>query len=210
MRTVKMIAKTFHGLETVLAAELMSLGAKDPTLLNRAVSFQGDKEMLYSCNLNLRTALTVLLPIRNFQAKSTDELYHGAFNTDWTDFFGPDQTFSITNAIYSPYFTHSQYASLRLKDAICDHFRGHAGRRPTVDTDNPDVRINLHIFEDQITLSLDSSGDPLFKRHYRQGSAPAPLNEVQNSFSLMMCLRLLPNYPLPPPLPLPPHTMTEE
>jgi hypothetical protein len=96
------------------------------------------------------------------------------------------------NAISSAYFTHSQYASLRLKDAICDHFRGQTGRRPSVDTDNPDVCINLHFFDDQITLSLDSSGDPLFKRHYRQGSAPAPLNEVQPliSFSLMSRLHL--------------------
>ncbi len=173
-----MIAKTFHGLEPVLASELMSLGAKNVTPLNRAVSFLGDKEMLYSCNLNLRTAIAVLLPIHTFQAKSTDELYHGALNTDWTDFFGPDQTFSITNSISSSHFTHSQYASLRLKDALCDHFRDQVGRRPSVDTETPDVRINLHIFDDQITISLDSSGDPLFKRHYRQGSAPAPLNEV--------------------------------
>jgi putative N6-adenine-specific DNA methylase len=175
---VQMIAKTFHGLERVLANELSKLGASQINPLNRAVSFSGDKEMMYSCNLNLRTAISILLPINKFKAGSTDELYENALRTDWKDFFGPDNTFSISHSISSSIFNHSQYASLRLKDAICDHFRGQAGRRPSVNVEDPDVRINLHIYEDQITISLDSSGDPLFKRHYRQGSAPAPLNEV--------------------------------
>ena len=177
-RTVQMIAKTFQGLETVLASELSDLGANQITPLNRAVSFYGNKEMMYSCNLNLRTAISVLLPIEKFEANSSDELYTRALRTDWTDFFGPDNTFSISNSISSSIFTHSQFASQRLKDAICDHFRNQTGRRPSVDTKDPDIRINLHIYEDQVTLSLDSSGEPLFKRNYRQGSAPAPLNEV--------------------------------
>ncbi|MFZ5551776.1 MAG: THUMP domain-containing class I SAM-dependent RNA methyltransferase [Bacteroidota bacterium] len=173
-----MIAKTVQGLEKVLAAELENLGASEITPVKRAVTFKGNKSLLYQSNLHLRTALSVLVPVDSFEAGNPDELYEEALKTDWTSLFNPEQTFYISHSINSPHFSHSQYAALKLKDAICDQFRKSNVKRPSVDTENPDIRINLHIYGTTVTLSLDSSGEPLFKRGYRQRQATAPLNEV--------------------------------
>lgn len=177
-KKTEMIAKTVQGLEKVLAAELEKLGASEVAPLKRAVSFKGDKKLLYAANLHLRTALSVLVPIDTFKAETTDQLYEEAMKIDWSGLFGDHQTFYISHSISSPLFTHSQFAALKLKDAICDQFRAAGGKRPTVDTEKPDIRINLHIFAHNVTISLDSSGEPLFKRGYRQKQATAPLNEV--------------------------------
>jgi putative N6-adenine-specific DNA methylase len=175
---MKFVAKTLYGLEHVLADELAGLGATDIVKVNRAVTFKGDLSLLYRTNYCCRTALSVLVNIAEFRIKSKDDLYRDASSILWSSFIGPDDTFSVVPVVHSGYFTHTGYPGLVLKDAIADYFRKTAGRRPTVDTVNPRIIINLHISNDKVSVSLDSSMVPLFKRGYRQGVSAAPLNEV--------------------------------
>jgi putative N6-adenine-specific DNA methylase len=173
-----MVAKTLHGLEDILAEELRALGAEDVVPGVRVVTFKGDKALMYKSNLYLRTAIAVLLPIHSFKARDEHQLYKGVQQIDWSTYLGLNETLAIHGVTSSDYFTHSQYAALKTKDAIVDQFRKNFGQRPSVDTFRPTLRINLHIRNDQCTLSLDSSGDPLFKRGYRNSRDEAPLNEV--------------------------------
>lgn len=166
------------GLEEVLANELKNLGAQDVIPLKRAVSFSGNQAMMYAANLHLRTALSILKPIAEFNATDPDLLYRKARDTNWSEHLHLDQTFSVSSAVNSKHFTHSKYVALKVKDAIVDQFRENGGKRPSVDTNEPDIKINVHIQEDACTLSLDSSGAPLFKRGYRKERQQAPLNEV--------------------------------
>ncbi|MCF8261144.1 MAG: class I SAM-dependent RNA methyltransferase [Melioribacteraceae bacterium] len=172
------IIKTVFGLEEVLIGELKSLGIEKAEILNRAVQFRGNWRDVYNCNFNLRTALRVLIPIENFYAREPERIYKVASKIDWSEFMDLSQTFAIDSFAHSKYFTHAKYASLVVKDAISDQFTNRFGKRPSVDTDNPDVRINLHISHDQCSLALDSSGDSLHKRGYRLEKNEAPLNEV--------------------------------
>lgn len=173
-----MLAKTMYGLEDVLAKELKDLGAQQIKVLNRAVSFKGDKGFMYKANLNLRTALRILKPIAHFQAHDAKELYQQLCKIDWTKYFDLESTFATHATTHSEIFTHSKYASLVLKDAIADTFREKTGKRPNVSPDDPDVSINLHIAKHTCTVSLDSSGDSLHKRGYKTDAVTAPMNEV--------------------------------
>ncbi len=175
---MKFIAKTLYGLEKVLSEELSDLGAGNVEIANRAVSFEGDMALLYKVNYCIRTALSVLMPIADFRIRSKDDLYKAGTKIEWDRYMDADDTFSIVPVINSPHFGHTGYAGLILKDAIADTFRKQTGRRPSVDTENPRLLINLHISNDQVTISLDSSVVPLFKRGYRQEQSVAPLNEV--------------------------------
>jgi putative N6-adenine-specific DNA methylase len=175
---VKYIAKTLYGLENVLAGELKSMGASDVKPLNRAVSFNGNKEMLYRANYCARTAISVLKPVAGFRIRSGDELYKYALKTEWGQYMDTDQTFSVVPVVKSPMFQHTGFPGLVLKDAVADWFRDKKGRRPSVSTGNPDVIINLHISNNQVDISLDSSAEPLFKRGYRKEQGLAPVNEV--------------------------------
>ncbi len=174
----ELIAKTFKGLENVLADEIMALGAHEVTKLNRAVSFKGDKALMYKANLWLRTALKILKPINKFKAKNEIDLYKGISQINWNNYFNVDDTLSIQTIVNSSYFNHSQYVALKAKDAIVDQFRNYYGKRPSIDTENPTVLINIHINEDDCDVSIDSSGESLHKRGYRINSTIAPLNEV--------------------------------
>jgi putative N6-adenine-specific DNA methylase len=175
----EMIAKTQLGLEDVLAQELTDLGAQDVTILNRAVSFVGDIGFMYKANLNLRTAIRILRPIYKFTARKDDELYEGAKKLDWSQYINVDDTIAVNAAVNSDFFNHSHYVALKVKDAIVDYFRDLTkGKRPNVDTKNPDVRINIHISNDKVNVSLDSSGDSLHKRGYRHATNIAPISEV--------------------------------
>lgn len=172
------LAKTMAGLEEVLARELTALGALDVTPLKRAVQFQGDQKLLYRANYELRTALRIFQPIAQFRARNEDELYRRVFDMDWPSLLQLQDTFAIDAVTNSDIFRHSKYAALKTKDAIADRFRRQTGRRPDVDAKNPIKRLNLHIYNDQCTLSLDSSGDSLHKRGYRAEALEAPINEV--------------------------------
>jgi putative N6-adenine-specific DNA methylase len=176
--TFTMVAKTMAGLENVLAEELTSLGAENVQVLNRAVSFEGDKAMMYRANYCCRTALRILKPIMSFVARNELALYNNIFKIKWHEIFNINETFAIDAVTSGNYFTHSQYAALKVKDAIADEFREHFGARPSVDVENPDLRINVHIENEKVTLSFDSSGDSLHKRGYRKAVDKAPMSEV--------------------------------
>ncbi|MDO5509074.1 MAG: class I SAM-dependent RNA methyltransferase [Weeksellaceae bacterium] len=173
-----MQAKTFYGLESVLAQEIMELGGAEVKTGNRLVEFKGDLGFLYKANYSLRTALRILVPIHRFKARTEQNLYYQAKNFAWEDYIDIEQSFRIDSTVVSDFFSHSQFAALKLKDAIVDRLREKRGQRPDIDKDFPDVIINLFIGKDNIILSLDSSGEPLFKRGYRQATGPAPINEV--------------------------------
>lgn len=175
---MRFVAKTLYGLEKVLSEELISLGAGEVQIANRAVLFEGDMSLLYRVNYAARTALSVLLVIADFRIRSKDDLYKGGSKINWDRYMDPDDTFSIVPVINSPHFGHTGYPGLILKDSVADYFRNKTGRRPSVDNSNPRVLINLHISNDTVTISLDSSVVPLFKRGYRQDQSVAPLNEV--------------------------------
>ena len=174
----ELIAKTFMGLEPVLAKELTQLGANDVKIGRRMVSFTGDKRLMYRANFQLHTAIRVLKPIRHFKAKSADDVYEEVKKIDWTEYLGVDNTFSVDSVVFSDEFRHSKFVSYKVKDAIVDQFREKTGKRPNISVANPDIRLNMHVAEDICTLSLDSSGESLHRRGYRQESVEAPLNEV--------------------------------
>jgi putative N6-adenine-specific DNA methylase len=175
---MRFIAKTLYGLEDVLAKELTSFNASNVKPANRAVIFNGNKELLYTVNYCSRTALSVLMQVAEFRIKSKDDLYKSGSEIEWDKYMSADNTFAITPVVNSSHFAHSGYAGLLLKDAIADYFRKVSGKRPSVNAEDPDILINLHISHDLVTISLDSSVIPLFKRGYRKEQAIAPLNEV--------------------------------
>jgi putative N6-adenine-specific DNA methylase len=175
---MKFVAKTLYGLEAVLAEELIGLGARDIEKVNRAVTFSGDKNLLYRVNYCSRIALSFLMHVADFRIRSKDDLYREGSKIEWDRYLNPDDTFSIVPVVNSPHFSHTGYPGLILKDAIADYFRNKFARRPSVDSADPTILINLHISNDNVTVSVDSSVIPLFKRGYRQEQAAAPLNEV--------------------------------
>ena len=201
-----MVAKTFKGLEEVLAQELIELGANEVQLERRAVSFKGDKAMLYRANLCLRTALRVLVPVRveslkikvdrsrkvesrktkTESSKPEDQVYEIAKRVNWERYMTEDSTFAIDATVYSDSLRNSRFVTYRVKDAIADYWTEKTGKRPNVNTEDPDVRINVHIANEQVTVSLDSSGESLHKRGYRVATTEAPISEVLAAGMLLM------------------------
>ena len=181
-----LIAKTFMGLEPVLAKELTQLGANNVKIGRRMVSFTGDKEIMYRANFQLHTAIRILKPIARFQAKSADDVYAEIQKIDWSLYIEKGKTFSVDSVVYSEEFRNSRFVTYKVKDAIVDQIREHTGDRPNISVSNPDIRLNIHIAEKDCTLSLDSSGDSLHRRGYRQESVEAPLNEVLAAGMILM------------------------
>ena len=181
-----MLAKTFKGLEQVLANELIELGANNVQIERRAVSFTGDKRMLYTANFCLRTASRILVPIATFKAKKTDDIYEQVKLSDWTQYMTAKTTVQIDATVYSDLFRHSQFITYRVKDAIVDWWMEHGGVRPSVQLTNPDLYLNVHIAGDLVTLSLDSSGESLHKRGYRVANTQAPINEALAAGMLLL------------------------
>lgn len=173
-----MVAKTFFGFEEVLAKELQMLGAQEIEQGVRMVSFIGDKGFMYKANLSLRTALKILKPIYYFRSFNEESLYKGISGINWSKYLNSNQTFVIDTTVHSDYFNHSQYVALKCKDAIVDQFRIRSGQRPSIDKDFPDLRINIHIQNDQCSVALDTSGNSLHQRGYRIATNIAPINEV--------------------------------
>lgn len=202
----RMVAKTFKGLEEVLAQELIELGANEVQLERRAVSFKGDKAMLYRANLCLRTALRVLVPVRveslkikversrkvesrktkTESSKPEDQVYEIAKSVKWERYMTEDSTFAIDATVYSDSLRNSRFVTYRVKDAIADYWTEKTGKRPNVNTEDPDIRINVHIANEQVTVSLDSSGESLHKRGYRVATTEAPISEVLAAGMLLM------------------------
>lgn len=182
----ELIAKTFQGLEEVLAGELTRLGADNIEIGRRMVSFTGNKEMMYRANFCLRTAIRILKPIKHFTAQTADQVYEATKAVTWEDYLDCGDSFAVDAVVFSEDFRHSKFVAYRVKDAIADYFREKTGKRPSVRINNPDLRINIHIAEDQCTLSLDSSGESLHRRGYRQEQMEAPLNEVLAAGMILM------------------------
>ena len=182
----ELIAKTFMGLEPVLAQELTQLGANNVQTGRRMVSFTGDKEMMYRANFQLHTAIRILKPIAHFKARSAEDMYDEVKKIDWSKYIEKGKTFSVDSVVYSEEFRNSRFVTYKVKDAIVDQFREKTGIRPNISVSNPDIRLNIHIAEDKATLSLDSSGESLHRRGYRQESVEAPLNEVLAAGMILM------------------------
>ena len=189
-----MLAKTFKGLEEVLAKELIELGANDVQLERRAVSFKGDLALLYRANLWLRTAIRILVPVcvqtRKPKGKKNDApeewLYQTVKAINWSQFMNVDSTFAIDATVYSETFRNSRFVTYRVKDAVADYWQEKMNKRPNVDITNPDIRINVHIAAEQLTVSLDSSGESLHKRGYRVATTEAPINEALAAGMLLL------------------------
>jgi putative N6-adenine-specific DNA methylase len=175
---MKLLAKTFAGLEEVLANEIDQLGGENIRIIKRGVEFEGDKRLLYRANLELRTALRILTPIASFKATNEVVFYNQVKAINWEKYMSVNQTFAVDAVVRSTFFTHSQYIGLKTKDALVDLFREKFFKRPNVNTITPDLLINVHINGEDVTISLDSSGEALFKRGYRVDTLDAPINEV--------------------------------
>lgn len=182
----EMIAKTFFGFEEILAAELRKLGAQEVEQGVRMVRFKGDKGFMYKANLALRTALKILKPIYGFRATNEAALYKGISGIRWSAYMEPNSTFVIDTTVHSDNFKHSQFVAQKCKDAIVDQFRSATGQRPSIDKDHPDLRINVHIDRDQVSVSLDTSGVSLHQRGYKTATNIAPINEVLAAGMIML------------------------
>lgn len=178
--------KTFFGLEPVLAEEIKKLGGRNVEIKNRAVNCEGDLGFLYKINYSTRTAVKVLVPVFTFKAFSENQFYERLLKFSWDELMSVDQTFAIDATVYSETFKHSQFMSLKMKDALVDFFRNKYKRRPSVEPKNPDIQFHLHIDRELVTISMDASGEPLFKRGYRKAQSEAPINEVLASGMLQL------------------------
>lgn len=174
----EMKVTTFFGLEEVLAKELLQLGGKEITEFKRGVSVVGDLGFLYKANLCLHTALKIVIPIAKFEANDEHEFYDNVKKIDWEKFISVTDSIMIESVLNSEIFTHSLFANQKAKDAIVDRFREKTGSRPDVDLVRPMFKLYIHIFKNEVTLNLDSSGDPLYKRGYRSDINEAPMKEV--------------------------------
>jgi putative N6-adenine-specific DNA methylase len=182
----ELIAKTFMGLEPVLAKELTQLGANNVQIGRRMVSFTGDKEMMYRANFQLHTAIRILKPISHFKAASADEVYEEVQKINWSQYLDITKTFAVDSVVFSEDFRHSKFVAYKVKDAIVDQFREKSGQRPNISVTAPDLRFHIHIADNDCTLSLDSSGESLHRRGWRQESVDAPLNEVLAAGMILM------------------------
>ncbi len=186
MENYRMIAKTFFGFEDILAKELENMGAQEVETGVRMVSFKGDKGFMYKANVGLRTALKILKPIYSFKANSEQALYKGIASVNWGKYLNANQTFVIDATVHSTFFNHTEFVSQKCKDAIVDQFRERTGSRPSIEKRFPDLRINIHIDKDQVSVALDTSGNPLNQRGYRASTNIAPINEVLAAGMLML------------------------
>lgn len=182
----ELIAKTFMGLEPVLAQELTQLGANNVQIGRRVVSFTGDKEMMYRANFQLHTAIRILKPIKHFKARSAEDVYEEVKKVDWSQYILQGKTFSVDSVVYSEEFRNSRFVTYKVKDAIVDQFRENTGNRPNISVSNPDIRLHIHVADEDATLCLDSSGESLHRRGYRQETVEAPLNEVLAAGMILM------------------------
>ena len=175
---MNIVVKTLFGLEEVLKKEIEDLGYKNVAMLNRAVELKGEWKDVYILNYKCRLAIAVLVKIEEFKIKNEDDLYTQAKKVDWTKYFDLKKTFAVKGAVFSDFFNHTQFPMLLVKDAIADVFRDKFDERPNVNVKSPQVLFDVHIATNAVSISLNTSGAPLYQRGYRQGTGEAPLNEV--------------------------------
>jgi putative N6-adenine-specific DNA methylase len=185
-RENKFFATCTRGVESVLEGELHALSITDTTVGDSGVYFTGTLNDCYNANMWLRTAARVLLEIARFKVTSADELYNGAKGLPWGDYFRFNQTIAVFANVKDSQITHSGYAALKVKDAIADSFRTLYGRRPSVDTEDPDIRIFIRISGDECIVNMDTSGESLHKRGYRTEKGEAPIRETLAAALLLL------------------------
>jgi len=171
-------AQTADGLEELAVAEAERLGAVDAKPAYKGIYFSAGFDALYRYNYCSRLATRVLAPLVTFDCHSARYLYKTAGSIDWSNFLGTKQTFAVFANVSDSAITHSQYAALRVKDAVVDQFRERTGRRPNIDTRHPDLWLNVFIHNDRAVLSVDTSGGSLHRRGYRLESVEAPMQET--------------------------------
>jgi putative N6-adenine-specific DNA methylase len=175
---MQFLVKTLAGLEPALEKDLYKSGATDLKAVTRGFVCDADMRWMYHANYTLRTALRILLPIAEFEARNERELYDGIYDINWSDYMQVGQTLAVDAVCRSQYFTHNQYVALKTKDAVVDQFRERNSRRPSVNTAAPNLLIHVHVQDDSVTVLLDTSGSSLHRRGYRKNQVEAPLNEV--------------------------------
>jgi putative N6-adenine-specific DNA methylase len=173
-----LFATAAKGIEEVLAREMNEMGFEDIEIEKGGVRFSGNLSTCYRANLWLRTAHRILIPLAEFDCETPQQLYEGIRSVPWHGYLNPDMTLAVDCNLRDSDITHSGFAALKTKDAIVDVIRDFCGRRPSVDARDPDVRINIRIFRNRCTVSLDSSGESLDKRGYRLDAGEAPLRET--------------------------------
>lgn len=171
-------AQIAGSLEKIAAAELEELGAKQVQSVYRGASFFADKKTLYEILYQTRLSTRLLAPLISFKCHDEKYLYATAVKFNWDEILKENESFGIITNTANSRINNSLYAGQRLKDAICDYFRDKTGKRPDYDQKNPDLRLNLHIKDNWVNISLDLGGQPLHKRGYRQVSVSAPLQET--------------------------------
>lgn len=186
MNNHSFIAKTFAGMEPLLAEELASIGASHIKTLNRSVYFEGGMDVLYRANYYCRTALRILWRVKMFQFQNNDQFYQEIYQFEADRYLNPNESLAFSAQIHNSIFKTPLFSSMLAKDAVCDRFRDHYNERPDVDKENPHVLFHLHIFNNECHLFLDSSVESLHKRGYRMGYHPAPINEVVAAGMIML------------------------
>jgi putative N6-adenine-specific DNA methylase len=177
MSTQSFFATCPRGLETLLAAELVACGAAEIRPTGGGAHFRGDLAVGYAANLESRIATRILWRVAEAPYRNEQDVYDAAHAQDWPARFRVERSIRVdVNAVRSP-LRSREFATLRIKDAVCDRFRASAGARPDVDTRAPDVRIHAFLDERTVTLYLDTSGEPLYKRGWRGATGEAPLKE---------------------------------
>ena len=170
--------KCFFGFEETLKEELLEYGYDQIEILNRAVQIRGTWKDVYYLNLHSRCSISILVEIASFRIKTENDLYQSASKIKWSNIFDVNKTFAVKGAIYSDIFINTHYPYLLVKDAIVDHFRDKTGDRPNIEIKRPQVLIDVYIRNNQVTISVNTSGNPLFQRGYRNAAGEAPINEV--------------------------------
>ena len=176
--TQRYFAQVADDIKDIAEQELQTLGAQETSPAYRGIYFNASPHVLYTVNLHTRFISRVLAPLASFDCHSDRYLYKRSAEIDWQDFLDPSQTFAVFATVANSAIRHSQFAALRLKDAVVDSFRAATGVRPSIDTRDPDVWINLYIHDNEATISLDTSGGSLHRRGYRRKSVQAPMAET--------------------------------
>lgn len=166
-----------RGLESLLEDELKSLHARQIKPTDGGVGFAGDMLLCYRANLESRIATRILLQVGKGRYSNEDELYQGAYKIDWAQWFGVEQDFMVKVTGVKCPLKSLEFATLRIKDAICDRFREEVGSRPSIDTREPEVRVHAYLGAEEYQLYVDTSGAALYQRGLRRASIEAPLRE---------------------------------
>jgi len=177
-KTNRYFAQAANDILDITREELEALGAEEISQSYRGLYFNASKKALYKINLQSRLVNRVLAPLLQFNCHSDKYLYNTALQIKWEDFLNSGQTFAVFASVTQSNIRHSKYAALRLKDAVVDYFRERTGSRPSIDTRNPDLWLNLYIENNEAVISVDTSGGSLHRRGYRLDAVQAPMAET--------------------------------